>query len=198
MKKIKITKHFLKKLILPTIIFVQFILIGVLAWYVYWTRIEVRLQSTDKISTLIVSAIEALNWSVPMDAQTGRLYIREAKITLPPAQDRSYALYYNYMPPFPGTQAELTLKDKLNVDMQKSKVLAAPDVNSVFNFVPKLQACSRGYQIFFSPAGKNDTEGKLVFTKELKDGRTVYVYLEDACSDNQDKLVPYLQQMQSY
>jgi hypothetical protein len=201
MKKIKITKQFLKRLILPTIILVQLVLIACLAWYAYWTHIDVRSQATSPpltISMLIIRATEALTLPVPTDAQSGRIYIYEAKITLPPPPDRSYSLYYNYRPDLTGAHAELNFMDKQAVDMQKAKVYAFGSVNDVFAAVPKLQACSRGYQIFFAPAGKNDTDGKLVFTKKLKDGRTAYTYLEDLCSDNKDKLTPYLNQMDSY
>ena len=198
MKNIKITKHSLKKLILPTIIIIQFILIGVLAWYVHSTRIETRLQSTDKISNLIVRAVEALNWPVPTDAQTGRLYFHEAKLTLPPASDPGQGIYYFYTPALTGQQAELKLIDKQTVNMQKGKILAASDMQAVFDAVPKLQACARGYLAVFSPASSSETDGKLVFQKKLTDGRTVYVYLEAVCSDNQYQMLPYLKQIDSY
>jgi hypothetical protein len=198
MKKLKITRHSLKKLILPAIIIIQLITIGVLAWFVYFTRTEVKLQSTDKIGSLIARAVEALTLPPPTDAQTGRIYFHEAKLTLPPVSESGHGLYYFYSPAFPGQQAELRLIDKQNVNMQKGKVLATSDMQTVFDIVPKLQACARGYLTLFSPAASGETDGKMVFQKKLTDGRTVYVYLEDACKDNQDQMVPYLKQIDSY
>jgi hypothetical protein len=197
MKKIKITRQFLKKLILPTIIFVMFLLIGVLSWYTYWTRQDLRQQSGDKIGTLVNRAVGSLNWPTAIDAQTGRVYIHEAKLTLPPAE-QAQKLYYYYSPAFQDSQAELRLKDKLNVDMQTSKVAAASDPYAVFDAVPKLQACTRGYLVVFSPATGGETNGKIIFQKKLKDGRTAYVYLESACADNLENMLPYLKQMDSY
>jgi hypothetical protein len=202
MKKIKITKHFLKKITLPTIIFVQFALIAVLACYIHWAKINIDFQNDSapmKISQLILKAIEALNLPVPTDAKTGRIYFYEAKITLPPASDPAQRLYYFYSPPdkYGGTEM-LGLKDKLSVDMQKSKVYAASTLENVFKEVPKLQACSRGYEVFFTQPGKFGADGKLLFTKKLNDGRTARIYLDPECTDNQDLMVPYLKQMQSY
>jgi hypothetical protein len=198
MKKIKITKKLLKKSILPAIITLQFLLIGILAWYLYWTHIEVNMQSTIKISTLINNAVEALNSPIPQDAKTGTLYIREAKMTLPPAPDRSLMFYYSYNPSIDGMNEEIRFSNKQLVDMQKNKVYAHQTLKEVFDEVPKLQACSRGYLVIFNKPDKFETDGHEVFQKKLKDGRTAYVYLEDKCADNKEKFIPYLQQMDSY
>jgi hypothetical protein len=198
MKRIKISKSILLKSILPAIILLQFILIGLLALYISNTRREVNNQPPLKISSLIISAIEGLTWPAPTDAKSGNIYIRETKLTLPPAPNHVLELYYNYFPS-DGMPEEVRLINKHNVDVQKNKIYAAQDIQDVFDLVPKLQSCARGYLLRFYPLKDSERSGiKEVFTKKLSDGRTTYVYLENQCADNKASIIPYLKQIESY
>lgn len=199
MKTPKITKEQAKKLILPSIIILQFAIMAVLAWFVYWNHVATNETSTLRISGLIVKAVEALTWPVNADPQTGRLYIHEAHLTLPTPPDQSYGIYYNYIPAFDGSPEEVHLMDKQDVNMQKNTVQAVASLEEVFNAVPKLQACARGYTLTFAvPKNQDPNTSHQVFTKKLKDQRDLYAYLDNDCAQSEQQMVPYLKQIESY
>ena len=70
------------------------------------------------------------------------------------------------------------------------------DLNS-FTSVPSLQACTRGVQLFYS---KQNLGGDFIFqsSHKLSDGRTLYVYSENDCKQNQSAVVDLAKQAQSY
>jgi len=202
MKKPTITKQMLRRAILPAIIIAQFIILIILAGYLYTMQWQFREWSTDKIANQIVLAVDNLVKDTNIDAQTGRVYVYESKITLPPAPNRTYDLKYYYLPAIQNNsqeaKAELNLIDNQSYMMAKSKIYNALDVNQVFQAVPKLQACARGYLVVFEIIQQYQTEKTLVFSKKLKDGRTAFVYVDNNCAESKNRMTSYLKQIESY
>jgi hypothetical protein len=196
MKKPKITKAAVSKCILPGLIILQFILLAVGGWYLYWTRQSVNQQSTDKLALLINNAVNGLTWPVPTEARSGIIYINQAKIMLPAVNDNAHQLLYNDFSA-PGEEQEVHFMDKMMVNSQENKIMATQDLNTIFNYVPKLQACARGYKVVFNDTNKSD-DNLFLFSKKLDDGRTAYVSVDKGCTDRQADFVPYLKQIASY
>lgn len=170
--------------------------IAVLAYFVYFNHRAVSDLSSHTIGNLIVEAVDGLSTPVPMDAQTGNLYVQDAKLTLPPATEQTPALLYSYYPGDESGQEELRLVDASAVRSAKVPVISGQSMESVFEAVPKLQACARGYLVVFSE--RTETDIPKVFQKQLRDGRTIYVYLEDACDEGKQNMLDYLWHIESY
>lgn len=193
-KKLKREKT---KYIVPGIIFIQFLIITVLGYFVYVNWLRTDELSTIKISNLIITAVEYLTRPIPSDPKNGVVYVPEAHLELPAPPDNTYYLYYNYSPTIPpDSTAEVRLINRQDFMMAKSKVLVANNLDGVFDAVPEMQACTRGYRVLFSP--DKTGEAPEVFQKKLTDGRTVYVYKEKACSATSFSMIPYLKQIESY
>lgn len=192
----------LHKLIIPTLLIVQLIAIGAVAFYADHTRQRIVPLEGDQTKTLIIDAIDGLTNEPAIDPKTGEVYIYEERLVLPPKLQANPHLGYFYTSGDDEAKvgAEIRLIDMSNLGQAKAKVIGAMDIEKTFEAVPKLQACSRAYQLTFAERVGDDMVAgtQKVFEKKLKDGRTIYVYLEDSCSENKDKLIPYLQQVESY
>jgi len=187
----------LKRLLLPAILLTQFILIGSLAAYMYFIRKELNLDSNSTYSRLILSSVDVLNKEVKADPQTGIVYIHEAKLTLPPPTDSTQDLLYNYQVAVGfDTGREVRLVDQQNLSLAKNALYNPTNFNNINAAIPKLQACARGYRIAFKNI--SDVTQTLQFNKQLKDGRMIYVFSENLCSDNTDNVLPYIKQIESY
>lgn len=192
-------KQNIHKLVLPAILFIQFVIIGILAFYVHFTYQELKVFSTVPIGNLIISAVDGLVKDINIDPQTGNVYIHEARLVLPPPPDFYSDLLYRYDKIDELNQeVEVRIINKAFVNRAKSKIYGSRSIEQTFAEVPQLQSCARGYLIVFSE--RKDTDIPKVFQKQLKDGRTVYVYLEGQCFDSEDKdsMIPYLKQVESY
>ena len=196
-KNKKISKIRYTRFIIPALLLIQFVIIGVLAVCVYWQKYAIKQVAPLPVSGLIIDAVDNLSREVKSDPQTGKVYIYEARLVLPATEDPLLKLRYNYTPAGEDYSAELRIVNEAIFQQARVKILAAQNIDDVFKAVPKLQACSRGYHLSFEKS-EDSFGGREIFTKKLKDSRTLYVYLEDTCGDNSDKMIPYLKQIDSY
>ncbi len=154
-------------------------------------------ESNLKITTLILQAVDDLDIPIPIDAQTGKAYIPQVRLVLPIKPSTiAPELEYRYSAAQGEFPEELSIPHTHGIWRARSAMIGARTFDDIFNIVPKLQACSRGYKLSFSP--KNDEQEKLIFTKKLADGRDLYVYLENVCDEPNEDFENYLKQINSY
>ena len=172
--------------------------------------IQVRPDYGTVLATLVSDSIRQLNKPAPVDPATGRIYIPEARLNLPAYTGLGQIEYQYESGQYSSnntteihltTSAILNLSEnKLWVDMANANNRMAWQTYNGFNFftsVPSLQACSRGVQLFYS---KQNLGGDFIFqgSHKLSNGRTLYVYSENDCKQDQSAVVALAKQAQSY
>lgn len=159
--------------------------------------------SAFQMRTLIADAIDGLVDNMKSPDETAR--IKEARLQLPAETDEVQGIVYTHSPADKGYMEDGTtyeVPEMLQVttrSLAKSGLsrLNPTDMNTLFRGVPEAQACTRGFLIYF--AAQDDTGLPLAGTPKLQDGRTLYMYREDACRQyGMDELQGYLLQAQSY
>lgn len=189
-----------KKYVSSILITILVLIIGIQSFYIVRSRMDLKYLNELPIKHLIIMAVDNLHQDLPIDAKTGNYYLAGPKLVLPPSTDNRTRLVYSYTPDMPegDTSAELHLSSFYNISSEKVKLFSAQGMNDTFAVVPNLQACSRGYNLKFKQ-DKNDSDlGDLLSTKQLSDGRTIYIRKEKLCRENNDKILEYLNQIDSY
>lgn len=177
---------------------------------VFRSVIMVRPEYGTIITTLIGDATKQLNKPAPVDPATGKVYIPEARLVLPAYTGLGQIEYMYEGGQYASSntaEIHLTSSAILNLAQNKLRVDNANANNrmawqsyngsSVFASVPSLQACTRGVQLFYarqSPGGVFLFQG----ARQLNDGRTLYIYTENNCKQNQSIVVDLAKQAQSY
>ena len=172
--------------------------LGALGFYVNFLRRDNAQLQTAHLGNMIMDAAQNLRQPLPIDAQTGKVYIYEVKLMLP-AQGPDTKMEYSYDKPINPTDydEELRLTDVASYRSSSAGIRNAQTLGQLFAAAPHFQACNRGYLVRFKPNYATETV-PLLFTKKIKDGRTVYVYLENECQDSKSRIEPYLKQIDSY
>lgn len=150
-------------------------------------------QNSSKIVSLIIQAIQPLDSPLVTDPTTGREFIPEAKLVLPPEPSELGKVVYQYTPYQRGISDEnLQLASRFNINAATSKLLNHNDTMQAFDYVPELQSCVRGIRVMFS----NPNNEKPVATKLLANGKTAYFYTEPLCKNK--NLLEYAEQLNSF
>lgn len=163
-----------------------------------------------RITLLIQNALEGLdNLKIsPEQAADGSLLIKEMKLKLPAETADVRKLMYFYSPADSGSDdtgyswnmpESVQITTKQLSDSSRQRLLVANSPLEVFEYVPEAQACNRGFLLQFQA----DSENGLTLSgqKQLKDGRTVYVYREPNCKYlgySVDALEEFLLRAESY
>jgi len=156
--------------------------------------IQNQTENNHYIGYLIIKADENVNHPMAMDPTTGNLYIPELKLEMPALNENENLGSLVYSSYFISTEnSELQIASTSDINLAASPVQnAMSDLNALMNGVPKLQACTRGIQIYFS----NQSGQTLAYKKTLNDGRTLYFYTNSGCIDN--NLLRFTEQINSY
>ena len=184
------------RFIFPTLIGVQLVVTALLVLYVCHLQRQLNQLSQTTISRLIIDAADGLNRPVERDVHTGRAYIYEQRLMLPVISDTHQRLSYAYSPPSEDSGMWLRIVDETVVGPERARLISAVSNDELFAAVPKFQACIRGYELTFERP--QYPSGQEILVKMLSDGRTLYVYHEDLCANGRDKMIGYLQQIDSY
>ncbi len=156
---------------------------------------------------LIQDAMEGLEdiKSSPEKGSDGRLYIPEARLVLPKESEQVRKLLYFYNPRQDdpdGAGEALAIPETLDATTSAISKMArgsiySDDMEEMFNRLPEAQACIRGYHIYFEPQDGSPYE--LTGSKQLSDGRTLYLYGEPYCQlGDVEALGDFLLQANSY
>lgn len=172
--------------------------ISAILWSQYRIIKDSQKNDTSEIEAMIFSAVDGLTRPLPLDAKSGEAYIHDALIMFPatvvtPPND----FRFNYQSASGDFPEQVTIAYSPMIEREKAAMRGKQTVEESLQYVPNVQACARGYRLYFKTQDEHKYE--LVFEKTLRDGRMVYVYKEKACiEDNHDEIVDYLKQIESY
>jgi hypothetical protein len=150
-------------------------------------------QDNQRVAGLILDAVNQLNQPLTKDT-SGKQFIPEAKLRLPPADEELGGVVYRYDASGDGMTESLQLASERSIRGASYLLRNAEQgtVEDVFDSVPRLQSCARGVQIVFAPQPKQTYQA----TKKLANGKTAYFFMEDGCKN--DKLFEFAKQLESY
>lgn len=167
-----------------------------------------HILGADKIQLLIATSIQNMFRDAVIEPSTNKVYIPDGKLVFQGASDSPRLLYApSYMTDENGATVaveSVTIADKRVVNGKISKLYSSHGLDSTFEFVPELQACTRQIQLLFAPASENSLvspeSAVLAFTKAVADGRTLYVYTEkdSPCKEDNSQLMDLLRTVESY
>lgn len=154
--------------------------------------IEVHNQDGTMLANLILASVEPLHKPLVSDPQNKR-YVPEARLILPADPTNVGQVVYEYTPAADKSPATIQLASVNQISSARSQILShSNDINQLFNYVPHLQACSRGIRIEIGTT----TTDKPDATKTLANGTRLNFYTEADCQNQQ--LLDYAEQFASY
>lgn len=150
-----------------------------------------RLEDGE-IKTLVIDAVDNLHDRPTIDPASGKAYLPEVRLVLPPHTDVKLSYY--------GDKDMLSFGDRANMIQATNTVRNARGLTETFDSVPGLQACSRQVVLQFKEDDGSFKGEKVTLsaTKVLADGRTAYFYTNGTCEGNSSRLLQYLKQAESY
>lgn len=173
------------------------VILGLFSYLLILTRqVNDLRESPSAIGPVVVLAVDGLNKPLAVHAETGNLFIPEARLVLAPSPISVGDFVYRFTPAEGENIAEISIASSLLINQAKVAVIGANSAKDSLDAVPKLQACARGFKLYFQE--KTDFSGTKVFEKTLKDGRKVYAYQEDGCSERRNEIVAYIKYIESY
>ncbi|MBL8121926.1 hypothetical protein JNM87_04230 [Candidatus Saccharibacteria bacterium] len=158
-------------------------------------------QPDSTVLTLIEEAVRGLYIDAPIEPQSGMVYFPEAKLRMPAAKDTFTRFMYSYNDAADNSALTVTTSAIINTtsahmwSAYASSQTQAKKLEAAFEAVPALQSCSRGVQIYLS---EQPEKGHPLFTKQVKDGRTLYAYTETACNQGMSSLKESVAAIDSY
>lgn len=173
------------------------VVIGLLGYlFVLTKQVNDLRDNPVALGFIVTEAVDGLNKAIPVHAETGNIFISEARLVLPPSPQDRGEFVYHYSAKDETNLEEVTIASKTLINQAKVTIIGAKTAKESINLIPKLQSCARGYKFYF--VEKTDFAGTKVVEKTLNDGRKIYAYQEDGCTDQRDEIVDYLRQIQSY
>lgn len=159
--------------------------------------------ASDHMADLLISAIEGLKKPVPVDAETGKMYIADAKLLWPAESSLFGQVIYSYDSEWVDeTGMQFSTTAIQNVASSKLRSMQGNDgdnIEAVFEQLPNLQACAgRGVQVYYQKQKLDSPEYEYHGSVSLKDGRELHFYTESTCKEDQTVLLDYLKKAESY
>ncbi len=171
--------------------------------YYFWqSSIE---NDPSTVRSMVIEANSNLYRNAPRDAKTGDIYIPEARLRIPNSSGQN-VLHYSYYPATPEEKRdeEIYLSGS-SWDSARAKLYTANEdgrysVSAFFKQVPNFQSCGRQFLIKFSKTGSTiSTDYVLLQKLSLTDGRTAYLYTNQACDIVDNDFAPlYFAGLTSY
>jgi hypothetical protein len=170
--------------------------------YIKWLHDNIETNSYATSRQLIKDAIYDLYRPAIINPQDGKQYVYEANIRFPASDDGYNAFRYVYTPASDDakTSIELTTLGTLNAGYNHFQ-----SEQTEFKNLPTFQRCSRLFIVQFEPGVTIADNFKDIGTVPLADGRTAYLYRNNACDElyatmpiNAATLEATLRQIQSY
>jgi len=186
-KKSKNNKSFSKvksnKKIIIIVLAVVLVLLGVAraAWQINNYRLITNQASTEPIRELILSAARGLNKDAPVDFRTGDVYFPESRLYVPNPRTMQAVTYRDDNGLVDSNSSELHVSTSPLYGT--TDLYSATSLNELFKNVPKFQACARGVNIVANPLKDSDSSVELIYTAQLSNGQSRYIYLEKACPE---------------
>lgn len=162
--------------------------------------IDANNKQSSRVQDLIIEAVRGLRKEAVVDGPSGKVYLPDAHLVLPPYPANVRGVLYSY-----DHSGEAINDDELLITSTSAlgygiaRVNSANSIEGSFNAVPKMQACSRQIAVTFKQNSELVGTGyRQVYAKKLADGREIFMYLDKGCEENSAELIDYLKQLQSY
>lgn len=171
--------------------------------YFLWRKTLVTDPSV--IRSLIISSGDALYRDAPVDAQSGDLYIPEARLRIPRVSGQSSLHYSWYAASSEDDQDEEVYLSAASWTKSRTKLFTDPQDNprpieALFAAVPNFQVCSRQFLIKFTKRPPTiDVNYVQTESLTLADGRTAFLYEHKQCTSPDDSFTGlYFKNLRSY
>ncbi len=142
-------------------------------------------SGTVAIREIVIDAARGLKADAMVDPKTADIYFPQAKLFLPAAKEFSIESYTYAHEPNGEYGKELSVSTKHLFSKSAIKLYSAEDVTKMFEQIPQLQACQRGVRILEKDPGLDD-KTPLLQKITVDDGRTLYMFGEEKCSELAD------------
>lgn len=175
--------------------------IGLILAWAFWLlpyHRAAKIAEAAPIRELVVAAIEGLQRDAAVDPKTGDQYFPEAGLYVP-VGNNGLRLTYSYVPTDENVQEKISVSSRGAVGQKKALLYAASNMEQMFRALPAMQSCARGFTLVYSPI-TDQPELRLLHTKQLNNGKTLYVYSEQTGVDCQgfEQIGEALKQIQSF
>ncbi len=158
-----------------------------------WRRVN-YLENRD-LSSMIIDSIKNLEKPAVVDGASSKVYLPEPHLVLPPYPTNVQGIRYNY----DQQDERLQITTDLSLGTGIAGIRTANTLEDIFKQVPKAQACGRQTVLTFKDIYDQESDYlSKAGTKQLANGKTLYIYVDKNCTENSQQLVSYLQQAQSY
>lgn len=171
------------KILYGTIAVLFVLLIGFISTTLYYAAHTAE-DNPDQIRNMLVRGIEDTYKPTPTDFRTSDSYIPEMKLYIPFNDKEVQEYNYSYHSEYKDEPRTVTISSQQTMAQPLNDLYNAQDSRTVFDRLPKLQACSRAITLSDQPL-TDELRGDLkqVDTVKVSDGRTIYLYQEPLCSD---------------
>jgi nitrogen fixation-related uncharacterized protein len=177
---------------------VTIVLLCVVAGALFWQQRSKQTDDPTTVRNLVFLAIDNLKTTAPVDAKTGYTYFPQAGLYLPKQLDSiQQKLAYTYIPADSNVDAGLSISSNLLMNNLKAKAYSAQSSKEFFDQVPHIQSCSRGVVVSYKQLAPGQDDEVLRHTLNLNNGKTAYLYSENACPELNYTL-SLLKDLQSY
>lgn len=189
-----------QKIQLKTVGYVVAVVMAILTGAVLYAQQQrlSRLTDLSNLREMVFLAIDNVKSPAPVDAKSGHTYFPQANLVLarqlPSIQQK---LTYNADPEDVRAKVVLSVSSELLINTLKSKAMNAQTQEEFFEQLPHLQACSRGIAVTYEQLKPGEDEEILRDSIQLSNGKTAYIYSENACPELND-LVNDFKNLQAY
>jgi hypothetical protein len=132
---------------------------------------------------LLKSAVENIYNPAAVDAKDSRQYIYNARLSLPLSDD-SEVFRYSFSRGVGDGSADSTevyLSSQSALSAGYAAIAEANNFDGIFATVPTYQQCTKLFQLRFTNVNQDGFTS--IGSKQLADGRTVYMYKNTSCND---------------
>lgn len=132
---------------------------------------------TTSIRELVINAASNTLTAAPVDFKTGDIHFPGSGLYIPAQHD---GLKLNYRYEF--TTGELVIASDRIFSQDVAQLYSTQKVDEVFDLVPHLQACQRGFTVSYND--NVDSEEYILSQKvALNNGKMLYVYEDGGCEE---------------
>ncbi len=154
----------------------------------------------DLLNTFLFEAVDSLTTPIITNSQTGDLYIPQAKLYVENDSSFNQSIYeYRYDENPIDDYPLLIVTSNTAKNYYKNQIRMANSSEDALDFVPNLQACQRGVQLFTEDDNhENYPERIFAYTLKVEDGRSFNVYYEDKCETEIQDTLELVKKLKSY
>jgi hypothetical protein len=190
--KKKFQQNLIRKLIFSLIVLALIVTTIVQGVRIDHLEKENLARNNEQVAQTLLQSVNDLNQPLPIEASTGKVFLANQHLSLPPAPAPLGQLVYSTAYANDDNQFPVQIAAKNDIEHASQSINSTQqDSQKVFQALPTVQACARGVGISFT---KDDKPAAA--EKKLGNGKTLYFYTESLCTNK--ALLEYVKQVDSY